>query len=197
MYDAQSLYDSLDVVICLHSTLGSGVAAHRNMIHVTQHQETCCLDPMSLEAIHLICHSCWLHTHTYCCAVVIAAWHCRADLPVCCPQIGFLGPAFFLTQLSKVTTVKGAVLCMMACQGLDACSQSGLYSNHQVTSYAALTALLCGAMCSILACATTLKLTESSSDCLNHQAKHLRIRITPLVSIWTGLYDCHVPLHLA
>lgn len=46
-------------------------------------------------------------------------------------SIGFLGPAFFLTQLSKVTTVKGAVLCMMACQGLDACSQSGLYSNHQ------------------------------------------------------------------
>ncbi|KAL3137321.1 putative anion transporter 4, chloroplastic [Trebouxia sp. C0010 RCD-2024] len=46
-------------------------------------------------------------------------------------SIGFLGPAFFLTQLSKVTTVRGAVLCMMACQGLDACSQSGLYSNHQ------------------------------------------------------------------
>ena len=47
-------------------------------------------------------------------------------------QIGFLGPAFFLTQLSKVTSVGGAVACMMACQGLDACSQSGLYSNHQV-----------------------------------------------------------------
>lgn len=46
-------------------------------------------------------------------------------------SIGFLGPAFFLTQLSKVTSVKGAVACMMACQGLDACSQSGLYSNHQ------------------------------------------------------------------
>ncbi|KAL0020084.1 hypothetical protein WJX79_009250 [Trebouxia sp. C0005] len=46
-------------------------------------------------------------------------------------SIGFLGPAFFLTQLSKVTSVGGAVGCMMACQGLDACSQSGLYSNHQ------------------------------------------------------------------
>ncbi|KAL0035485.1 hypothetical protein WJX77_008313 [Trebouxia sp. C0004] len=46
-------------------------------------------------------------------------------------SIGFLGPAFFLTQLSKVTSVGGAVACMMACQGLDACSQSGLYSNHQ------------------------------------------------------------------
>lgn len=49
-------------------------------------------------------------------------------------QIGFLGPAFFLTQLGKVSTVGGAVGCMMACQGLDACSQSGLYSNHQVTT---------------------------------------------------------------
>lgn len=47
-------------------------------------------------------------------------------------QIGFLGPAFFLTQLGKVTSVGGAVGCMMACQGLDAASQSGLYSNHQV-----------------------------------------------------------------
>lgn len=46
-------------------------------------------------------------------------------------SIGFLGPAFFLTQLGKVTSVGGAVGCMMACQGLDACSQSGLYSNHQ------------------------------------------------------------------
>eukprot|EP00891_Asterochloris_glomerata_P000290 jgi/Astpho2/290/fgenesh1_pm.00010_%23_21_t len=45
--------------------------------------------------------------------------------------IGFMGPAFFLTQLSKVTTAGQAVGCMMACQGLDAFSQSGLYSNHQ------------------------------------------------------------------
>jgi ACS family sodium-dependent inorganic phosphate cotransporter len=45
--------------------------------------------------------------------------------------IGFLGPAFFLTQLSHVSGVGGAVGCMMACQGLDAFSQSGLYSNHQ------------------------------------------------------------------
>ena len=47
-------------------------------------------------------------------------------------QIGFLGPAFFLTQLSHVTTPLAAVACMMASQGLDAFSQSGLYSNHQV-----------------------------------------------------------------
>lgn len=39
------------------------------------------------------------------------------------PQIGFLGPAFFLTQLGNITTVKGAVACMMAAQGLDAFSQ--------------------------------------------------------------------------
>jgi MFS transporter, ACS family, solute carrier family 17 (sodium-dependent inorganic phosphate cotransporter), other len=45
--------------------------------------------------------------------------------------IGFLGPAFFLTQLGKIHTVSGAVACMMASQGLDAFSQSGLYSNHQ------------------------------------------------------------------
>ena len=48
-------------------------------------------------------------------------------------QIGFLGPAFFLTQLSHVTTPLAAVACMMASQGLDAFSQSGLYSNHQVS----------------------------------------------------------------
>ena len=48
------------------------------------------------------------------------------------PQIGFLGPAFFLTQLGHVTTPLAAVACMMASQGLDAFSQSGLYSNHQV-----------------------------------------------------------------
>jgi ACS family sodium-dependent inorganic phosphate cotransporter len=44
--------------------------------------------------------------------------------------LGFLGPAFFLTQLGNVTTVTEAVLCMMAAQGFDAFSQSGLYSNH-------------------------------------------------------------------
>ena len=46
--------------------------------------------------------------------------------------VGFLGPAFFLTRLSAVHTPVGAVACMMAAQGLDAFSQSGLYSNHQV-----------------------------------------------------------------
>jgi MFS transporter, ACS family, solute carrier family 17 (sodium-dependent inorganic phosphate cotransporter), other len=45
--------------------------------------------------------------------------------------IGFLGPAFFLTRLGGIKTVSEAVLCMMAAQGLDAFSQSGLYSNHQ------------------------------------------------------------------
>jgi ACS family sodium-dependent inorganic phosphate cotransporter len=45
--------------------------------------------------------------------------------------IGFLGPAFFLTQLSNVHTIPGAVACMMGAQGCDAFSQSGLYSNHQ------------------------------------------------------------------
>lgn len=46
-------------------------------------------------------------------------------------SIGFLGPAFFLTQLSKVRTPAMAVLCMACSQGSDAFSQSGLYSNHQ------------------------------------------------------------------
>lgn len=46
-------------------------------------------------------------------------------------SIGFLGPAFFLTQLSRVKTPALAVLCMACSQGLDAFSQSGLYSNHQ------------------------------------------------------------------
>ncbi|CAA0842570.1 Ascorbate transporter- chloroplastic [Striga hermonthica] len=46
-------------------------------------------------------------------------------------SIGFLGPAFFLTQLSHVNTPALAVLCMACSQGLDAFSQSGLYSNHQ------------------------------------------------------------------
>ncbi|XP_020527607.1 ascorbate transporter, chloroplastic [Amborella trichopoda] len=46
-------------------------------------------------------------------------------------SIGFLGPAFFLTQLSHVHTPAMAVLCMACSQGSDAFSQSGLYSNHQ------------------------------------------------------------------
>uniref|UniRef100_A0A6N2MD06 Major facilitator superfamily (MFS) profile domain-containing protein n=1 Tax=Salix viminalis TaxID=40686 RepID=A0A6N2MD06_SALVM len=46
-------------------------------------------------------------------------------------SIGFLGPAFFLTQLSHVRTPGMAVLCMACSQGSDAFSQSGLYSNHQ------------------------------------------------------------------
>ncbi|OIT02541.1 PREDICTED: probable anion transporter 1, chloroplastic [Nicotiana attenuata] len=45
--------------------------------------------------------------------------------------IGFLGPAFFLTQLSHVDSPAMAVLCMSCSQGSDAFSQSGLYSNHQ------------------------------------------------------------------
>jgi ACS family sodium-dependent inorganic phosphate cotransporter len=45
--------------------------------------------------------------------------------------LGFLGPAFFLSQLPGVTTVPAAVACMMGAQGFDAFSQSGLYSNHQ------------------------------------------------------------------
>lgn len=45
--------------------------------------------------------------------------------------VGFLGPAFFLTQLNNVHTVPAAVACMMGAQGFDAFSQSGLYSNHQ------------------------------------------------------------------
>lgn len=46
--------------------------------------------------------------------------------------IGFMGPAIFLSQLQHVTSPVMAILCMCACQGLDAFSQSGLYSNHQV-----------------------------------------------------------------
>ena len=45
--------------------------------------------------------------------------------------IGFLGPAACLTMLSNVTDPRGAVALMMASQGMDAFSQSGLYSNHQ------------------------------------------------------------------
>jgi hypothetical protein len=51
----------------------------------------------------------------YCCMTT----SCSCILP-CCPQvmqtIGFLGPAFFLSQLSSVTSVTGAVLCMMGAQ---------------------------------------------------------------------------------
>lgn len=46
-------------------------------------------------------------------------------------SIGFLGPAFFLTQLSHVHSPAMAILCMTCSQGTDAFSQSGLYSNHQ------------------------------------------------------------------
>ncbi|XP_073291575.1 sodium-dependent phosphate transport protein 1, chloroplastic-like [Primulina huaijiensis] len=46
-------------------------------------------------------------------------------------SIGFLGPAFFLSQLSHADSPAMAVLCMTCCQGTDAFSQSGLYSNHQ------------------------------------------------------------------
>lgn len=45
--------------------------------------------------------------------------------------IGFLGPAFFLTQLKHIDSPAMAVLCMACSQGTDAFSQSGLYSNHQ------------------------------------------------------------------
>lgn len=45
--------------------------------------------------------------------------------------LGFLGPAFCLTQLQNVHTLPAAVVCMMGAQGFDAFSQSGLYSNHQ------------------------------------------------------------------
>mmetsp|Transcript_34740 Transcript_34740/g.75952 ORF Transcript_34740/g.75952 Transcript_34740/m.75952 type:complete len:547 (-) Transcript_34740:856-2496(-) len=45
--------------------------------------------------------------------------------------VGFMGPAFFLTQLANINSPGAAVACMCASQGLDAFSQSGLYSNHQ------------------------------------------------------------------
>ena len=57
--------------------------------------------------------------------------HSNYGRRACRLQIGFLGPALFLTQLSRVHSVPMAVLCMMCSQGLDAFSQSGLYSNHQ------------------------------------------------------------------
>ncbi|CAG9464222.1 unnamed protein product [Pedinophyceae sp. YPF-701] len=44
--------------------------------------------------------------------------------------IGFLGPALFLSLLPTVNSAWQAVVCMMGAQGLDAFSQSGLYSNH-------------------------------------------------------------------
>nr|GEV30273.1 sodium-dependent phosphate transport protein 1, chloroplastic-like [Tanacetum cinerariifolium] len=46
-------------------------------------------------------------------------------------SIGFLGPAFFLSQLSHIDSPAMAVFCMACSQGSDAFSQSGLYSNHQ------------------------------------------------------------------
>lgn len=67
------------------------------------------------------------------CQNAVSTCSARQHLLPCSMQIGFMGPAFFLTQLSKVTTAGQAVGCMMACQGLDAFSQSGLYSNHQVS----------------------------------------------------------------
>jgi ACS family sodium-dependent inorganic phosphate cotransporter len=54
----------------------------------------------------------------------------RARTPQVMQSIGFLGPAFFLSQLSGVGSVAGAVACMVGAQACDACSQSGLYSNH-------------------------------------------------------------------
>ena len=45
--------------------------------------------------------------------------------------IGFLGPALCLSRLPHISSPSLAVACMMASQGADAFSQSGLYSNHQ------------------------------------------------------------------
>ena len=45
-------------------------------------------------------------------------------------SLGFLGPAFFLSVLPGVTQPWQAVVCMCCSQGMDAFSQSGLYSNH-------------------------------------------------------------------
>ncbi|KAL5056976.1 hypothetical protein RYX36_028580, partial [Vicia faba] len=45
--------------------------------------------------------------------------------------VGFLGPAFFLTQLSHIHSPVMVVLCMTCSQGTNAFSQSRLYSNHQ------------------------------------------------------------------
>ncbi|CAL5334049.1 unnamed protein product [Camellia sinensis] len=56
---------------------------------------------------------------------------CDQGSKVIMQTIGFLGPAFFLTQLSHVNSPAMAILCMSCSQGTDAFSQSGLYSNHQ------------------------------------------------------------------
>ncbi|KAL5078992.1 hypothetical protein RYX36_007413, partial [Vicia faba] len=45
--------------------------------------------------------------------------------------VGFLGSAFFLTQLSHIHSPVMVVLCMTCSQGTYAFSQSGLYSNTQ------------------------------------------------------------------
>jgi len=45
--------------------------------------------------------------------------------------VGFLGPAFCLSQLSSVDEPLEAVALLVVSQSLDAFSQSGLYSNHQ------------------------------------------------------------------
>ena len=45
-------------------------------------------------------------------------------------QVGFLGPAFFLTQLCGVREPRRAVSYLMAAQGLNAFVKAGLYCNH-------------------------------------------------------------------
>ncbi|CAI8590603.1 unnamed protein product [Vicia faba] len=45
--------------------------------------------------------------------------------------VGFLGPAFFLTQFSHIHSPVMVVLCMTYSQGTNVFSQSGLYLNHQ------------------------------------------------------------------
>ncbi|GLT48808.1 hypothetical protein SLA2020_224070 [Shorea laevis] len=83
----------------------------------------------------------------FCSALAYSGFFCkcgRVDCICTCEQrlfvttvrkikqtIGFLGPAFFLTQLSHVDSPAMAVFCMACSQGTDAFSQSGLYSNHQ------------------------------------------------------------------
>ena len=79
----------------------------------------------------LTCSASYVAVHHH---VAVSAFYKRHRAlcdTTCLPQIGFLGPAFFLTQLSNVSSPVAAVACMMASQGLDAFSQSGLYSNHQ------------------------------------------------------------------
>ncbi|GLT63574.1 hypothetical protein SLA2020_361310 [Shorea laevis] len=48
--------------------------------------------------------------------------------------IGFLGPAFFLTQLSHVDSTAKAVFCMACSQGTDAFSESGLIQTIKILS---------------------------------------------------------------